>query len=398
MIKISPLKLTLLLISMLTIMAGTPVAPTLPKMAEAFAGQPQAELLTRLVLTMPALFTVFGAPMAGVIADRFGRKPLLMAALVLYTVAGVSGYFGQNLYQILVGRAFLGLAVGGCYTAATTLIGDYYFGRERADLLGFQAAFTTAGGVVFISLGGYLAELGWRFPFLIYVMGAGVFILALWNIREPVRDRKPAHPDGRGGVPWGLFSMIYMVALIGHIGFFAVPVQMPFYLQREFGIGGVGTGLVLSLATVFATLTGFNYGRIRSHLSYGATFAAMFGFMGVSYVIVGFAPSVWILLPGLCLTGIAAGMLIPTMNNWISDITDDHSRGRALGILTTAIFLGQFLTPVVTEPLVTATPSYGTFFWVLGFILLGLCLLVAPLGAALNRRTGLLVARHDVQS
>ncbi|MAT52483.1 MAG: MFS transporter [Porticoccaceae bacterium] len=382
----SILKLTLLLISMLTIMAGTPVAPTLPKLAAAFAGEPHAELLSRLVLTMPALFTVIGAPLAGVVADRFGRRPLALVALLLYAVAGTSGFFGQTLTQILIGRAFLGLAVGGCTTAATALITDYFRGRERADLLGVQAAFTTAGGVLFISLGGFLAEWGWRFPFLIYLVAAAIFFLALGVIREPVRHQSLTRDGSASGLPWALLAAVYVVGLVGHIGFFSIPVQMPFYLQRDFGIGGVGTGLVLSLATVFASLTSFNYGRIKRRLSYPAILTTLFSLMAASYVVVGTAPALWVLVAGMCITGIAAGMLIPTINNWVSDVAASHVRGRALGLVTTSIFLGQFLTPIVIAPVLARVPS-GTFFWLLGCVLLGFGLLVRLTAPWLVRRT-----------
>lgn len=213
-------KITVLLVSMLTIMAGTPVSPALPKIAIAFAGEPHADLLARLVLTMPALFTVIGAPIAGIIADRFGRKPLVLVSLALYAVAGTSGFFAETLQQLLVGRAFLGLAVGGCITAGTALITDYYQGAERVKLLGFQAAFTTGGGVLFISLGGFLAELGWRYPFLLYLVAVVIFGLAISLLYEPVRMRGPVEDGGDNSLPLGFIAVIYLIAVVGHTCFF----------------------------------------------------------------------------------------------------------------------------------------------------------------------------------
>jgi len=380
------LKISVLMLSMLTIMAGTPVAPALPKIAAAFAGEPHAELLARLVLTMPALFTVIGAPLAGLIADRLGRRPLALASLVLYALAGTSGFFAETLQQILAGRALLGLAVGGCITAGTALITDYYQGEERIRVLGFQAAFTTGGGVLFISLGGLLAELGWRFPFLLYLVAVGVFALVVLVIHEPKRAPSPA-PGGVGnGLPLGFIAVIYLIALVGHTCFFSVPVQMPFFLQRDFAIGGVGTGLIMSLATVFASVTAFNFGRVKSRLSYGAILVLMFAMMSVGYIIIGLAPAVWVLVFGLCITGVAAGLLIPSVNNWIAEITRPHNRGRAFGIIATSLFLGQFLAPIVMAPLVSRV-SYGTFFVILGLFLLVMAVLIRLWAGVLGERT-----------
>ena len=151
-------KSTLLLVSTLTVMAGATIAPSLPAMQEHFRDVNNAALWVRLVLTLPALFIVAGSLIAGVVVDRFGRKPLLLAAAALYGMAGTSGYVLDSLFHILIGRAFLGLAVAGIMVTATTLIADYYSGPARAAFLGLQAAFMGLGGVVFLSLGGFLAD------------------------------------------------------------------------------------------------------------------------------------------------------------------------------------------------------------------------------------------------
>ncbi|MFN3227428.1 MAG: MFS transporter, partial [Hyphomicrobiales bacterium] len=140
----------LLLASSLTVMAGATIAPALPQIEATFAGTPHMELLTRLVLTVTAIFTVVGSPLAGLFVDRFGRKPLLIVGLVLYAVAGTSGLYVDSLVGLLVGRAVLGLAVACNMTAATTLFADLYSGSERAKALGRQSAFMGIGGVAFL--------------------------------------------------------------------------------------------------------------------------------------------------------------------------------------------------------------------------------------------------------
>jgi MFS family permease len=114
------------------------------------------------VITLPALFIVIGSPIAGIIVDRFGRKSLLLVSAILYGVAGSSGFYVEGLTPILVGRAVLGLAVAGVMVSATTLIADYYSGPARAAFMGLQAGFMGLGGVVFLTLGGALAQQNWR--------------------------------------------------------------------------------------------------------------------------------------------------------------------------------------------------------------------------------------------
>src|ERR687896_1758333 len=102
---------TLLVASALTVLAGATIAPSLPAMQVRFSEVAHADLLVRLVLTVPALFVVIGAPIAGLMVDRWGRKPLLVVSIPLYGLAESSGFLLESLSGILVGRALLGLAV-----------------------------------------------------------------------------------------------------------------------------------------------------------------------------------------------------------------------------------------------------------------------------------------------
>jgi MFS family permease len=144
--------------------------PALPQIEAFFRDAPNAAFWVKLMLTIPALFTAIAAPFVGIIIDRFGRKPLLVAATLLYGAAGGSGLVLSTLPLLLVGRALLGLSVAAIMTTATTLIADYYRGSKREQVMGLQAAFVSYGGVAFLILGGVLADLGWRFPFAIYLM------------------------------------------------------------------------------------------------------------------------------------------------------------------------------------------------------------------------------------
>ena len=71
-------KATVLLASTTTVMAAVRIAPALPGMEDHFSDVPNVDLLVRLVLTFPALFIVIGAPMAGYVVDRWGRKNVLL--------------------------------------------------------------------------------------------------------------------------------------------------------------------------------------------------------------------------------------------------------------------------------------------------------------------------------
>ena len=124
-------KAALLAVACLTVMSAATISAALPRMADAFPHVERVELLTKLVLTVPALAIAVCAPFAGAIIDRFDRLTLLRGSLVLYGLAGTAGYVLHDLQAILASRVALGVAVAGTMTTMTTLVGDYYAGEAR---------------------------------------------------------------------------------------------------------------------------------------------------------------------------------------------------------------------------------------------------------------------------
>jgi MFS transporter, AAHS family, 4-hydroxybenzoate transporter len=129
-----------------------------------------------------------GALSAGPIGDRFGRRPLLLGSLTLFGIASSLSAVVGSLSVLSLLRFFTGVGIGGGFSGAAALSGDYAPQRLRATMI--MATFTGApiggflGGQIVALL---LAQWGWR---MIFVLG-GVFplalvpVLALWLPESP---------------------------------------------------------------------------------------------------------------------------------------------------------------------------------------------------------------------
>ncbi len=346
-------KATLLLSSSLTVMAGATIAPSLPAMRDYFATTPNADYWVRLVLTVPALFIAIGAPFVGTMIDRFGRKPLLTFAVLLYGIAGTSGAVLTDIGLILLGRVLLGLSVAGIMTTATALIADYYTGATRAQFLGFQAGFMGLGGVLFLSLGGFLADINWRMPFLIYLLALLILPLVVLVLPEPDRTQI-AEKLGTAATevfPWQIAGLTYLAALLSQIVFYLIPVQLPFYLKQLVNATASQSGLAIALATLFSAASAIGYKQIKARLSFMGIYAIAFLNMAVGYFVISVSPTYGMVLVGLAIAGAGLGLLMPNMNVCLTSVTPTSLRGRVLGGLTTAFFLGQFVSPILSQPL-----------------------------------------------
>lgn len=381
-------KVALLMAGSLTVMAGTVVSPVLPAIHEVFASLPNVELLAKLVLTLHALAVVLTAAGLGFVADRWGRKPLLLAGLVIYALGGASGLVLNDLHGVLAGRLVLGLGVAGVSTAATTLIADYYSGAERSRFMGLQAAFMAGAGFVFLVSAGALADFNWHAPFAIYLVALLIVPAAALLLPEPVRGG-----SGRGAgaeaprTRWALTGLLLFMAVLGMMLFYAVPVQAPFLLKARLGATGLHVGVALGIVCSCAAITSLFFHRIWHVLGFKGTLALMFlaeavGFFGLAH-----ARSYLAVVPALCALGPGFGLLIPNLSTWMAGLVEARHRGRMLGLLTTCLFLGQFLSPLVSHPVLRwgGLTGWSGVFGVNGFVALGFGLL-AVLWALTGRR------------
>ena len=372
-------KMTLLLVSCLTVMAGATIAPALPSLQAHFADVKHAGFWIRLVLTLPALFIVMAAPLAGWFLDRNGRLRLLIPAMVLYGIAGSSGLYLDSIGSILAGRALLGVAVAGVMTSVTTLIADYYEGQARSKFMGLQAAFMNFGGVIFLTAGGGLTELGWRWPFSIYLFSIILIPLALFALDEPVQTKHKTgnHGENKASLSSSLklLAFVYSVIFSGMAIFYFIPLHIPFHLKSMVGAGPAASGLAIAGINLFAMLTALNYRRIRNRIGYVPILALTFALMGAGFLMIGFGKGYLSVIAGLVTGGLGAGLLFPNLTVWLTTETPAAVRGRALGGYTTAIFLGQFMSPIIGQPIVERF-GLGVLFWVSGTLLVGFSLVL----------------------
>ena len=349
-------KVTLLLCSTLTVMVGATISPILPEVKAAYGHLPYSGVLTKLVLTIPALFIGLGSPVVGYLLDRFGRKKVLFIAIVLFIIGGTSGFVLESLYLILAGRMVVGIAVAGIMTTVTTLIGDYFTGFERQRFMGFQASFMAYGGVVFIALSGFMTEISWRFPFLLFAIPVLYLPLVLANIREPAL----AGHESKEGValqadyPKGFVFFIYAIGFFFMASFYMIPTQLPFYLKEVVGVSSTETGLAIAAATLSGGTTSLFYTRVKSRSTYNFVYFLVFMAMGLGFVTIAASTMYGLVVTGLLICGFGMGMLMPNTNTCLLELAPEQLRGRIMGGVTTSFFLGQFFSPLLFKPLYMA--------------------------------------------
>lgn len=364
--------ITLLLASTMTVMAGATIAPALPAMEKVFHSIAHAEFLVKMVLAVPGLMIALGAPLVGLLLDRWQKKKLLVGAIFAYGITGVAGYFLEHtLYGLLISRILLGLAVAGVMVTCTTLVADYFQGMKRSRYMGLMAAFGGFGGVAFVALGGVLAEWHWTAPFTLYSLAFLVLPALVLFIHEPERQISPEHSAPSAPTSGTLTTFCYALAVIELLLLYMVPVHLPFYAP-ELGINnGLETGLAIAFMLLVMSTTSMIYHRIQARLSFPLLHGVGLLSLAVGYILLGGASTAFTALLALTISGIGLGLIRPNVVIWLLSVTPPAKRGRVMGGLTTCFFVGQFLSPLITQPIAQASGYANLFQWT-GVLVLGI--------------------------
>jgi MFS family permease len=396
-------KAALLITSSMAVLGGATLAPALPAIQAHFREIPNVQLLVRFVLTIPALLIAITAPGAGYVVDKFGRKNILIASVILSGLAGLSGFFASSLPIILIGRGFLGIGVAGLMISTTTLITDYYSGTSRATFLGFQAGFMGITGTILLIGVGFLADGSWNSPFLIYLLPFPILLFVIFVLFEPQLEARcaetpsvvgepgscvgesliseghvPAFAADAEPLPIKLLVFIYGTILLVEIIFYVVPIQLPFYFQNLSGGSASQSGVAISTMSFVFALSSIFYGKIAVRLDRITVLVIAMTLIGLGYALMAMASGLVLLYAGLISAGVGIGLMIPNLYVWLASEAPQSTRGRVLGGFTTALFLGQFLSPILSQPLTIAYDVRAVFilagaisFVVVPFVILG---------------------------
>lgn len=338
---------TILSISLLTVMAGAAIAPALGIIREHFAAAPH--LLVQLIVSLPALFIIITNLFFLSISRRWGSRRIAIVGLVLYVAAGAGCYWADNIWVLLALRALLGVSVGLIMPLSTGLLAFYYPPEEQARLMGLSAAMNQMGGVVATLLAGLLAQLEWRSAFLVYLLGLLALLLVLRYL--PDEHLGSSNKRGRPFEPRQLLkfhpSVVGMLLLM--LIFFVFPTNFAIIAAQRSSLTPTAVTAIMVGLDVVAFLAGLMFGWLMNKLPRYMKYAAPLLFLlGYACYVEG---SVSMLLVGSALIGLANGVGVPYLLTIASIKGGQNSATTVMPLLSAALYLGQFVSPLVVLPL-----------------------------------------------
>lgn len=341
---------------------GVPlVSPALPVVRDAFA---LTDAAASLLVSVYFLTGIVLSPFIGLLADRWGRRRVLVPSLVVFSLAGGAIALAPSFWVVLAVRLVQGTAAAGIFVTTVTLIGDAFEGVQRNAVLGVNTAVLATGAAVYPLLGGSLATVSWNAPFLAYLAGLPVAAFAWFVLEETVVESEVAgadrgdvrtDADGVGYVRRAASNLASRAAVVPYgtafmtevLLFGVVITTLPFLLTERYGVSPVFVGGVLTAAEAVSAAVAVANGRLASRLSDEGIIALGYACYAVGPTVAWVGSSLSLVAVGVVVLGAGVGLTMPSVDALLSDLVDGEHRAGALSLRNSVTFLGRAVGPIL---------------------------------------------------
>ncbi|MBI4042574.1 MAG: MFS transporter [Deltaproteobacteria bacterium] len=368
------------LVTLIAVMGTSSITPAFPKMIQALGLSSESIGLLITFFTLPGVILT---PVLGILADRYGRKRILIPALLLFAIAGTACAFVQDFRLLLLLRFLQGMGAAGLGAINVTLIGDLYAGSERTAAMGYNAGVLSIGVASYPFIGGALAMLGWHYPFFLSLLALPVALLVLLGLTSPRSLPEEHFRDYLHGV-WqnlknrqiiGLFLSTFLsfVILFG-----AYLTYFPLLLGHNFEASPLLIGLMMTSMSLSTAITSSQLGRLRKAYSEKRLIQFACLCYAIALFIFPLVETLWRFLLPTILFGIAQGLNIPNIQSLISERAPTRHRGAFMSLNGMVLRLGQTIGPLFVAGLYKFWGVSAVFYAsaVLAFVMFGIVLVL----------------------
>lgn len=365
-------------VTLMVVLGVSSVVPVLPETADALGVDDEAVGWLVAAFTLPGMALT---PLMGILADRLGRKRVLVPSLFFFALFGTGCAFAQSFAQLVALRFLQGCGAASLGVMANTLLGDLYQGPDLSRATGYNAGVLSIGTAIYPALGGALGLLGWRYPYALPLLAVPLGLVVAFRLRLPdTRDRQPLTVYLRAALGamntatvLGIFlsTFVTFTLLYGPVITF-----LPLLLDQRFAASPLAIGLVVSSASLFTGLASSQLGRLSRHLPEHVLLKAGFVLYAGAFAWIPLVDSIPGFLGPVTLFGLAQGLNIPSAMTLLNSIAPGRYRAAFMAANATVLRTGQTVGPL----------AMGLVFALGGFPLvygvgagLALCMLAAAM-------------------
>lgn len=360
----------------LTVVLGvSSIVPALPKLATEMQIPEKSIGLVITVFTLPGVVL---APLIGYCTDRFDKKKILVGSLVLFGLAGGACSTASTWETLLFYRLLQGVGIAWVTVLNLTIISELYSGEMRTKVLGYVATLVSLGAILFPLLGGILAEIHWRAPFIMPLASVPLALVLWIKLRRP--QASPAvHMTEyiQAGVSFlktrrgrGLYLLTFLSFAVLYGPFLT---YLPTELSEQFSLSPSQVGVAISISFAFFAVTASQVGRLTTRFKRVNILLTGCAFLTVSMFVIPLMTLFWHYALAIALYGVSLGLSSPVRLTLLVDAASSGQRGLVISINGLLLRAGQSIAPVLFGAVLSALGMSAVFF---GGAILGLVMFI----------------------
>lgn len=335
-------------LTLLATMGISSLIPALPLLSRAFGLDGAASWPVVAAFALPGLVCI---PFVGVMADRHGRKKVLIPSLLLFAGGGLVCALAQSFEQLLVCRFIQGAGSAPLGLLYAAIIADTWRGEERARVMSFNAAVLGFGTALSPALGGALAMLHWRLVFLLPLLAlplvwlASVLPLLRPGGGERLKDYAVRTMALAGSERIRLLLALTLLTFIMLSG--PLITCFPLLAEELFQARPLDAGLIIAASSLASGLAAFVLPRLYRRFSVRALLLTATALYVASFCLMPHAPALFWLLGPVSLYGLAQGLNIPLVATLLAGQAPQGQRGAIMALNALLLRLGQNVGPAI---------------------------------------------------
>jgi len=364
-------------ITLFAVMGVASITPAFPQIIKHYALSAKQIGYLITVFTLPGVFLT---PIMGILADRYGRKTILIPSLLIFGLAGFLCTFQETYQSLLVMRFIQGVGAASLGSLNVTIIGDLFKNGQRIRVMGYNASVLSIGTASFPAIGGMLASFNWHYVFFLPGLVLPLAFFVLLKLQIPVSRNSASLKTYLGNV-WkiinqktvlGLFLVNIMVFIIlygAYLSFF------PLLMEARFHANALIIGLFMSIMSLTTALFSSRLSWARKKFATKTLLYISALFYALSLILMSFASGWTLLIIAIIFFGVGHGFFIPNIQTALVGLAPVSERAAFMSINSMVLRIGQTLGPVIAALFYIQHSLQPVFLLSAGIALLMICII-----------------------
>ncbi|WP_156009108.1 MFS transporter [Streptococcus ruminantium] len=363
--KMSLLALSTMLVSTFA------VSPAIPQMIEHFAKEGISAGQVENLVTITSFAIMVTLLLNGFIVRILSERAIIIIGLLLMATGGSMPVLFSAFPLVFLARILLGLGIGLINARAINIIGTFFAGKERVQMMGLRGSAEVLGSAGLTLLVGWLIQFGWQRAFMVYLFA--MVILALFVLFVP-QEEFAAHSEIKleePGTKIKLDRYMWKLGIIlAFLAFFVINVNtfLTIRIPQIVLEKGIGTAqqasLILSLMQVMGIVAGTLFGFLMGRLK-GWLLAVSYAIYGLAVIGITVAGSLWLLGLGSMISGFFYSIILTIVFSQVADRVPKSLLNTVMTIVLMGCCTGgatSAILPIYLEKLnPTTTGAFGIY-------------------------------------